>query len=321
MASVEKGSQFVTALQAESPTSVEAVVKLVLAALEARREHATENPSLMNMELDSHAEHPLDVVIENTSDVFTVEQVLDGIALVLGNDDDVINKQLNVTEAQGGKSYLPDILAKLATRLGDAGSTKGDVANTEHYHAMCNIDHMDFLHGTSLREATEAQMFEGCKEVCAAIVTKASEKSGCAVLGMGRIPNLLVHTARKHGLIDPILTRRKYEPTAIAKLSFDTTPEGGYSVEHTVNTGRSVYKVDVIDDTVHPHAPVGHVYFGSMAHPKAAEGSGHSALASSKVELLVNLHHRSTFDNRVLTLYKSVTLASYTRDRSAIMRQ
>ena len=89
----------------------------------------------MNTEPDSHAEHPLDVVIENTSDDFTVEQVLDGIALVLSNDDDVINKQLNVTEGQGGKSYLPDILAKLATRLGDAGSTKGDVANTEHYHA------------------------------------------------------------------------------------------------------------------------------------------------------------------------------------------
>ena len=126
------------------------------------------------------------VVIENTSDDFTVEQVLDGIDLILGNDDDVINKQLNVTEGQGGKSYLPDILAKLATRLGDAGSTKGDVANTEHYHAMCNIDNMDFLHSTSLREATEAKMFEGCKEVCAAIVTKASEKSGCALLGMGR---------------------------------------------------------------------------------------------------------------------------------------
>ena len=72
-------------------------------------------------------------------------------------------------------------------------------------------------------------------------------------------------------------------------------------MEYSVNTGRSVYKIDVIDDTVHPHAPVGHVYFGSMAHPKAAEGSGHSALASSKVELLVNLHHRNAFDNRVLS--------------------
>ena len=251
MASVEKGSQFVKALQAESPTWVEAVVNLVLATLEARRQHATESPAMMNMEPDSYAEHPLDVVIDDTSDDFTVEQVLDGIALILGNDDDVINKQLNVTEAQGGKSYLPDILAKLATRLGDAGSTKGDVANTEHYHAMCNIDHMDFLHSTSLREATETNMFEGCKEVCAAIVTKASEKSGCAVLGMGRVPNLLVHSARKHGLIDPSLARREYNTATIARLAFDTTPGGGYSVEHTVNTGRSVYmyKVDVIDGT------------------------------------------------------------------------
>ena len=48
MASVEKGSQFVTALQAESPTSVEAVVNLVLATLEARREHAKESPALMH---------------------------------------------------------------------------------------------------------------------------------------------------------------------------------------------------------------------------------------------------------------------------------
>ena len=170
MASVEKGSQFVTALQAESPTSVEAVVNLVLATLEARREHATESPAMMNTEPDFHAEHPLDVM-ENTSDDFTVEQVLDGIALVLGNDDDVINKLLNVTEGQGGKSYIPDILAQLATRLGDAGSTKGDVANTEHYDAMCNIGHMDFLHDISLREATVAKMFEGCKEVCAALLT------------------------------------------------------------------------------------------------------------------------------------------------------
>ena len=30
-------------------------------------------------------------------------------------------------------------------------------------------------------------------------------------------------------------------------------PLEGYSAEHTVNTGRSVYKVDVIDDTVVPH--------------------------------------------------------------------
>ena len=38
---------------------------------------------------------------------------------------------------------------------------------------------------------------------------------------------------------------------AMTRLAFDATPEGGYSVEHTVNTGRSVYKVDVIDEHVY----------------------------------------------------------------------
>ena len=161
------------------------------------------------------------VVIENTSDDFTVEQVLDCIALVLGNDDDIINKQLNVSEGQGGKCYLPHILAQLATRLGDhVGSTNGNVANTEHYDAMCNIDHMDFLHDTALRCASSAQMFEGPKEVCAAIVTKAAEKSGCAVLGMGRITNWLVHTARKHKM------QKQYKPGTVARLALDATPRG-----------------------------------------------------------------------------------------------
>ena len=73
-------------------------------------------------------------------------------------------------------------------------------------------------------------------------------------------------------------------------MEVDATPTGGYAVERSVNTGRSVYKINAIDDTVSPHQPAGHVYFGSMAHPKAAEGPGSAALSSPKVELLVNLH-------------------------------
>ena len=82
---------------------------------------------------------------------------------------------------------------------------------------------------------------------------------------------MLVHAARKEGLIEPDIMRQHPENSILKKSELDTAPTGGYSVERPVNTGRSVYKVNIIDSTVSPHQPTGHVYFGSMAHPKAPE--------------------------------------------------
>ena len=130
MVSVAKGSQVAKTLQARSPPSaaVEAIVNLVLAELDARWESmklCSMVPAMMHNDHNPVAEHPLDNVIKPTSDQTTVQEVLDGIGLILGNDDDVINKLLNISEGQGGETYIPDLLAQLATRLAILGRRRG----------------------------------------------------------------------------------------------------------------------------------------------------------------------------------------------------
>ena len=52
-------------------------------------------------------------------------------------------------------------------------------------------------------------------------------------------------------------------------------------MEHTVNTGRSVYKVDVIDDTVHPHAELPRGEIREWPHPAALSWTGKKGLVFS----------------------------------------
>jgi len=250
----------------------------------------------------------------------SADEFFKALKLIIGNDSDVLDKKKckkNVALSQGGRAHLPAVFNEA---LEDFEGRQGYIARFKMYPQLNMLPKTSKPGTGKIRTASTADYRKGAATVIEKMEQCAHEDPGCIALGLGCLPDRVVHTARS----DHVIRLPRFSApvgTHVTPLAdnLDCGETGALTTQHSTVMGTSIYKIVILGPEPDPVSPdnqhivishdcqgfeVGHLFYGIIPHPTSQGVAMSRKNLGDNVAFIKRLFNRDTCGNATLYLQK-----------------